>query len=183
MSWQVEMVEMLRIMINDFESPVKFSDTTLEKVIVTSAQYVITDVTFDFNQVYVPDIVTISITPDPTDRVAGTRDDDFINLTLLKAACFIDNCSAREAARKSGITIKEWATTIDTKGVFAAAAAILEKGWCKNYDEALYATAVGNSLLVGTGILGPFRQIYNAYSAAPGFSYSNSELFNPDSRR
>lgn len=173
MAWQNEMVEILRIMINDMCPTYKFSDLTLEKVIVASAQYVITEAdALSFNQDYIPDIMAVSITPDPTDRDGGTRDDDFINLTLLKAGCFIDNCNAREAARKGGISIREWNTSIDTKGLFAAANAIMQNGWCKNYGDTLYGLLSGNAS-VGVGIMGPFRTIYSAYNTSTGYGFSD----------
>ncbi len=180
MAWQSEMVSILRIMINDMCATYKFNDNTLQKVIVASAQYVITDAAaVNFSQIYIPDIQTVSITPDPTDRDGGTRDDDFVNLTLLKAGCFIDNCNMREAARKGGIAIKEWNTYADTKGVFQAALEVMKIGWCRNYDDTLFAVLVGNSN-VGRVVMGPFRTIYNSYNVGGG--YVGSEAIFDDRR-
>lgn len=179
MPWDTEMVTILRVMINDLDSPYKFTDTRLKQVIVAATQIVTTDASSKFSFEYVGDITALTITPDPTDRTGGTRDDDFVTLSLLKSACFIDNCNARDAARKGGISIREWNTSLDTKGLFAAAIALLQsdKGYCQQYDEAIFQYLASNSN-VGTGVFGPFRLIYNAYNASAGFTYSNNELFN-----
>lgn len=173
MAWETEIVELLRIMINDMDdSAYRYTDARLQKVIVGAAQMVITEVGNRFITTYTTDIMATSITPDPCDREVGTRDDDFINLTLLKAACFIDNCVARDAARKGGISIREWNTSLDTKGLFASALAILEKGWCKNYQESVFNFMIGNSD-VCRAVLSPFRTIYNS-----GYYYSGGDLVN-----
>jgi hypothetical protein len=176
MAWQTEMVEILRVMINDMDSPYKFSDNRLEKVIVAASSLVLNDTPGKFS--YISDITEISITPDPTDRTNNTRNDDFVTLTLLKSACFIDNCNVRDAARKGGISIREWNTSIDTRGIFASALSLLEsdKGWCQQYEDALFQFLAGNAS-VGVGVFGPFRLIYNAYNSSPGYHYSNNELF------
>lgn len=179
MAWNAEMVTILRVMINDLDTPYKFTDNRLEQVIVAATQIVNSDAAGKFSFEYIGDIINLTITPDPTDRTSGTRDDDYVTLTLLKAACFIDNCNARDAARKGGISIREWNTSLDTKGLFAAAIALLQsdKGYCQQYDEALFQYLASNSS-VGAGVFGPFRLIYNAYNASAGFTYSNNELFN-----
>jgi len=172
MAWETEMVELLRIMINDMDVPYKYTDTRLQKVIVSAMQTALFDADYKFITTYTPDILTLSITPDPCDRTTGFRDEALINLTLLKAGCFIDNCVARDAARKGGISIREWNTSLDTKGLFASAMAILEKGWCANYSETLFLYLSGNSA-AGAAVLGPFRTLRNAYSGG-GYPYDGS---------
>lgn len=178
MAWQDEMTMILRVMVNDLDTPYKYTDDRLETVIVAATGMVQFDASYKFTQNYIGDITVPSITPDPTDRVNNTRDDNFVTLTLLKSACFIDNSAAREAARKGGISIREWNTSIDTRGVFAAFQQILEgdEGWCKKYADSLFIYLAG--FTVGVGVFGPFRTIYNAYNASAGYSYSNNELFN-----
>lgn len=183
MAWDTEMVEILRVMINDLDTPYKFTDDRLEKVILSAATLVTNDASGYFNFDYIVDIVASSFTPDPTDRVGGTRDDNFITLILLKAACFIDSCNARDAARKGGISIREWNTSLDTKGLFAAAQAILDgkHGWCQQYQDALWGHLSGASSAVGAGVFGPFRVIYNAYSSNPSY-FNGGELFGGNRR-
>lgn len=184
MAWDVEMVEILRVMINDMVVPYKFSDERLKKVILASAQIVNTDAAGTFNQNYIADIVNISITPDPTDRDAGTRDDNYVTLTLIKSACFVDSSIARDAARKGGISIREWNTSIDTKGMFQSAFALLESkgGWCNQYAEGIFVHLTDSSSGIGVGVFGPFRLIYNAYNSSGGHMFSNNQLFS-DHRR
>lgn len=171
MAWETEMVEILRVMVNDLDKPFRYTDIRLQKLIVSASQMLQTDSKFGFKMTYVTDIVNLNITPDPTE----VRDDSFINLCLLKAGCFVDNCVAREAARKGGISIREWNTSLDTKGIFAAALAILEKGWCKNYQDSLYAYESGNSSMC-TAVLSPFRTIYNAFGTG-GYSYNDGTAY------
>lgn len=172
MAWETEMVEILRIMINDMDVPYRYSDVRLQKIIVAGAQTMMAEVGNRFITIYTTDIATPDITPDPCDRTSGARDEDFINLTLLKSACFIDNCVARDAARKGGVSIREWATSLDTKGLFTSAMSILQNGWCKTYEESMFQFLVGNSS-VCTAVLGPFRTYHSA-----GYYYGGGELVN-----
>lgn len=178
MAWQDEMVMILRVMVNDLDTPYKYTDARLQTVIVAASNMVEFDCASKFTQDYIGDITALSITPDPTDRVNNTRDDNFVTLTLLKSACFVDNAAAREAARKGGVSIREWNTSIDTRGIFNAFMTIFEsdKGWCEQYQESKFIYLAGQSM--GVGVFGPFRTIYNAYNASAGYSYSNNELFN-----
>lgn len=175
MTWETEMTELLRIMINDLDDTAyRYTDVRLQKVIVGAAQMMLTEIGNRFITTFTTDISIPDITPDPCDRINGVRDDNFINLTLLKAGCFIDSSSARDAARKAGVSVKEWGTSlnIDNKGLFSSALAVMEKGWCKNYEEASLQYIMGNNS-VCTAVLGPFRTIYNA-----GYFYGGGELVN-----
>ncbi len=184
MTWQDEMVTILRVMIDDLDVPYKYSDTRLQQVIVAATNIVLNDASYGFAYNYIPNIIDLTIIPDPTDRITPTRDDNFVTLTLLKSACFIDKSAAKDAARKGGVAIREWNTSIDTKGVFSAALALLQSpnGWCSQYDDALFIYLAGIASKAGVGIFGPFRTIYNAYNASGGYIYGNNELFN-DGRR
>jgi hypothetical protein len=183
MAWDSEMVTLLRVMVNDLDTPYKFTDNRIKQVLLSAAQFVITDASGKFLFDFQSNIEELELTPDPTDRSGGTRDDDFITLTLLKAGCIIDSCLARDAARKGGVSIREYNTSIDTRGIFNAFLALLEseKSYCSQYYEALLIYLAGNST-VGKGVFGPFRLIYNAYSST-GFNASpNNELFNNQRR-
>lgn len=173
MSWQTEMVTLLRVMIADWDVPYKYSDQRLELVIVSSAQMVMVDSRGKFSKSYISDFTIPTITPDPTDRINGTRDDSFINLTLIKSACFIDSAAAREASRRGGILLREFGSSIDTRGVVNNAILVWEQGWCKQYDKEIFSYLANNSSSCAA-ILSPFRILSNAYKNG---SFSN------DSRR
>jgi hypothetical protein len=182
MAWDTEMVTILRVMINDLDSPYKFTDTRLKQLILSSCQIVNSDAAGYFNFEYIPDIDGLDITPDPTDRDAGTRDDNYVTLSLLRAACFVDNCNAREAARKGGVSIREYNTSLDTTGLFRAALSLLEsdKSYCAQYQESVFLHMAGESSF-GKGVFGPFRLVYNAYNSN-GYSYGNTALFDTNRR-
>lgn len=174
MAWQDEMVDMLRVMLNDLDEPYTYTDQRLQKIICVSGSFVLTDAKGLFTQNFSCNSYTLTITPDPT--LPETRDDNFINLTLLKAGCFVDGGNARRASKK-GFSIREFGSSIDTRGVVSAALAILEKGWCKNYEESLFDYILGNANACSV-ILGPFRTVYNAYyGGGAGYNYGSSDPF------
>jgi len=180
MAWQTELVGILRVMIGDLETPYKYSDIRLQKTIIAGAQRVIGDISDTGGVAYVSSFEYISITPDPT---VSPKDDMFINLTLLASGCFVDQGAARVAARQGGFAFKEFASSLDLRGVVDAALKVLAVGWCKNYDATLFAYLAGNSS-VGAAVMGPFRTIYSAYAVggSGGYGFSETELFNPDRR-
>jgi hypothetical protein len=115
-----------------------------------------------FPTYYQINVAALSIIPDPT--IAPNRDDSFINLITLKAACIADGASARLAAQKS-VIMRDADKMIDLHYVSPAMLDIWKKGWCKNYDDARYEYLAGNVGSAGTAIIGPFRD----YAAAGGY--------------
>ena len=51
-------------------------------------------------------IENFTLSPDPTDRLAGSRNDNFVNLVVLKSACLLSMSELRSAANRS-IGIRE----------------------------------------------------------------------------
>ena len=157
MAWDTEMVTMLRYMIDDVDATQKYSDSRLQTLIVITATQVNYDVGA-FSQTYTYNIATPSISPDPTD--SSNRDDDFITLVTLKAACTISLSEFRDAARK-GISFKQGRSSIDTKGMVSGYKDLIDgpNSWCNMYKKALdeykigYAGASGGP---GRSIMGPF---------------------------
>lgn len=181
MAWQTELVGILRVMVGDLDTPYKYSDIRLQKTIIAGAQRVISDISgISTSNSYIASFDDITIIPDPT---ISPKDDEFINLVLLSSACFVDQGAARIAANKGGFSIREFASSLDLRGIVDAALKILAVGWCKNYDETLFAYLAGNSS-VGTAVMGPFRTIYSAYAVggSGGYGYSETEILNPDRR-
>ncbi len=168
MSWQTEMVEMLYIMVGDIEKAV-YSSTNLERVLVVSAQMVISELTF--SQEFETDIDALDITPDPTDRDGGTRDDSFINLTCIKAACIINR---GDAFKNAGASLKMrdiGGVSLDTSETFKAKFALLNKGgWCAVYAEEKFDYELGTARVAGAAIMSPFRTY--AHNCWPGNYYN-----------
>lgn len=153
MAWDDEMVTILRVMVNDLTS-VLYSDDTLSTVIVAAAQFVQQEMTF--SQTFVADITQPIITPDPTDRTHNTRDDNFINLTLLKAGAFIDQCEARTAAAQA-IEVRDGTSSISTRWAMEGKVTLARENWAEKYDEAKMQYQSALVGVAGAAILSPFR--------------------------
>lgn len=167
MAWQAELDILLRVLINDTETPQSFSNSRLEQVIVVAGRLVVQEL--DFSIAYSMDVVNISITPDPTDTVGSTRNDSFINLVCAKAACIVDRGSALKAASQA-IRVKDGASEVDLRDTFKAKLALLNKGWCAVYEDMKDEYIVSQTgVVVGAAILSPFR----AYADAYGQLWSN----------
>ena len=158
MSWQTEMVTMVRFIINDLDpTNLSYSDERLEQLIIVSAQFVVSEL--DFTQMFIPDLQSLTLTPDPTDRVGPppTRDDSFINLTLMKAACITDMSETKTAANQA-VQVRDGSSEVNLRWTAAARQALLEKGgWCQKYDDAKFQYQMGRTHNCGAAILGPFR--------------------------
>jgi hypothetical protein len=155
MSWQTEMVETLYIMVGDW-TKTTYSSTNLERVLVVAAQMVASEL--DFSQDFQSNIDSLDITPDPTDRVNNTRDDSFINLTCIKAACIINRGDAFKNAGDSLKVRDIGGISIDTTEVFKAKFNLLQKGgWCAIYAEEKFDYQLSSTIIAGAAIMSPFR--------------------------
>ena len=152
--WDTEMVSLLRTMISDWDEPFTYTDERLRRLILMSAQFVSSDVSF--TTTYTVSILEEILSPDLTDRDAGTRDDNFINLILLKSGCFIDQSEARTAASQA-ITIRDQGSMISlggSGGVLSGKLALWQKGYCLAYQDARLNYLRGNGA-VGIAVSGP----------------------------
>lgn len=110
MAWYDEMVPLLRVLINDYQSSTTYVQTDLEQLLVVAAYQVNHEVDFDTD--YTITISDSTISPDPT-----TGDDDvaFINLVTLKAAEIILQGEYKEAASNAiKITDGPSSVSVDT---------------------------------------------------------------------
>lgn len=153
MAWQDDMVEILRVMVNDMDEEA-YTAAKLERVLVVSAFQVLNEV--DFPQDFSVSISQTSISPDPT--VPAYRDNSFVNLTCLKAACVIDRGGAVTAAQRA-ISVRDGGSAVDLRGVFQGKLALLEKGWCAVYEDQKFEYLVGEGRVAGAVVMGPFRQV------------------------
>lgn len=150
MSWQTEITPIVRILIDDYAEPYTYTDSRLEEIIVIAAQMLITSI--DWDKTYTISIPDVSISPDPT---ANTKDNAFINLTSLKAACFILMSEAKTASRQ-GIKISDGPSSIDTTGRLQSALKTADT-MCKNFDMAKLEYMAGNSR-AGEAVLTPYTR-------------------------
>jgi len=166
MAWQDTMIPMLRTLVNDVDSTPTYSDGRMEQIIVTAAQFVTLEVTFD--NTYTIDIPAVSISPDPV----GVSDDPFINLVTLKAACITDLSTFRTKALQSGIKAKCGPATLETLKHLDGFKQLLEIGPCAAYETCKQNWVLGNGQLV-RAIMSPFvSNSFDPRSLHPGAAYS-----------
>lgn len=147
MTWQTEMVPLVRVLINDVATPATYSDARLEALIVSSAQMVCFGVDFDTD--YTISIVDGTISPDPT----TDRDDAFINLVSLYSAWIISLGEAKVGAAMS-IRVVDGPSTIDASQA-AKDKMSLAMNMKKYYELAKIQFLSGNSR-AGAAILTPY---------------------------
>ena len=150
MSWQGQMSTVLRHLINDVDSSsYTFSPNRIETTLLVAAQLITMNV--DFTNTYTINVETGALSPDPTD--AGTKDNPFITLTCLRAACIILGSEIRKESGNA-ISIKDGPSAIDLRGV-TQTLTVLYKDLCEKYEHSLLEYRAGNGI-VGQSILGPY---------------------------
>lgn len=145
MSWSVEMVRIVRGLINDFGSPPSYSDERLQELLCTGAVLVLSEVAF--STAYTVSLSNFTISPAPSSDI------DFQALVSLKTACIISMGEHRHAAMRS-ITIKDGPSQIDNRDV-AKHLLGLTKGVCDAYEKAKMNYLFGDGS-VGRAIVGPY---------------------------
>lgn len=150
--WQTELVRIIRHMINDLSDSPTYADSRLEELVLVSAQLVSQEV--DLIQTYVIDVDQLTLSPDPTDR--SNRDEAFINLICLKAACTLDMSEARSSSSQS-ISIRDGGSAIDLRGRVDSKIRLIDKGWCAMYKSAVTDQVFGSTQVPGAAIMTPFK--------------------------
>jgi hypothetical protein len=105
----------------------------------------------DFNNTYDINVETCLLSPDPTS--AATKDNPFITLSSLRAACIIIGSEIRSESGNA-ISIKDGPSAIDLRGV-TQTLTVLYKDLCQKYENLLLEYRAGNSV-AGHAILGPY---------------------------
>ncbi len=140
MSWQNELSLMLRYIIDDLDIGVTptYDDARLEQTLLIAAQLVTFEI--DFDQDYTIDADACLLTPDPT---AGTKDDGFINLVVMKAACMI-TASEFKTQSSVGIRVKDGPSDIDLRETIKGFQE-RNKRMCDDYEQLKIQYQSGNS--------------------------------------
>lgn len=150
MSWQGQMGTIVRHLINDLDSSnYKYSDERIETAILVASQLMIMNV--DFNNTYDINVEACKLSPDPTD--SDTKDNPFITLSCLRAACIIIGSEIRSESGNA-ISIKDGPSAIDLRGV-TQTLTVLYKDLCEKYEHLILEYRAGNSV-AGHAILGPY---------------------------
>ncbi len=150
MGWQDTTIIMLRILINDDDcANYEYSDNRLLTVLGLAAHYVNSEI--DFGTTYTVDVLTPSISPDPT----SIPDEDFLNFVVLKAACIIDRGNMRVAAMSAGVEARCGPAVMRTLRRMDAFKTLIDNGFCAAYEQLRleYKTGTGRSI---RAVLSPF---------------------------
>jgi len=150
MSWQNEMVRILRFLINDIDSST-YSDSRLEETLLVAAQLQYASI--DFDNTYSIDIDTLTLSPDPT--TLTTKDDWFINIVCVKAACIVLGSEAKTMAAQS-YKIKDGPSSIETGEAYRNTQ-MLYKDMCDKLAYMIVDYKAGNSV-AGHAVLTPYTQ-------------------------
>jgi hypothetical protein len=152
MAWETEMTLIVRTLINDLAEPPTYSDSRIQQVIVIAGTYVQEQA--NLPNYYEINVSAVTITPDPTTPV---RDDLFVGLTCLKAACILDQSTYRTKAALEGIRTALGSANLAISGNSAAYRYILEfpGGPCALYEQLLLDWNIGNATAVAA-VLSPF---------------------------
>lgn len=145
MAWDDVAVPIVRGLIFDMDEPYRYADARLEQLIVISGVLVIQEV--DFSVSYAIDIVSNSISPDPS------NDKDFIALVALKTACMISQGEHRDVA-KNAISVKDGPSTIDARETATHYGGLASTA-CEAYAKAKMSYQMGDGS-VGRAIVGPY---------------------------
>lgn len=152
MSWDVDLVMMLRTEIGDFDS-IAYTDNRLREVLAYAAYSVNQRATF--KNIYTIDVDTLSVSPDPYDG----KDYDFCVLTVYKAACTILTGEMRLAA-KYGVKIKDGPSSFDNTAGLGNSKDLM-KSMCDTYEYLLLTYQVSGG---SDGGGGPGQAILSPYS-------------------
>ena len=151
--WDKTMVTLLRVLIDDLDpADYTYDDCRLQQVLVVGAQYVNQEID-SFANTYTVDVNSPDISPDPT--VTESRDDAFTNLTVLKAACIVDQSLFRTRAMAAGIRARCGPAILETRNHLVGFSELLDKGPCAAYEKLKLEYQMGNAQAC-RAILSPF---------------------------
>jgi len=152
MTWDVDLVLMVRVLINDLGSTAK-TDAEIQRTLVASCILVSQDIELD--NTYVCDISAVTITPDPVVQGDGAAQ----ALFPLKAACIINQGDFKVAIGQ-GIKVRDGDSQIDTTAGFRGYRDILELGACASYESLRRSIEASNVTSRGAcgAVFSPFRK-------------------------
>ena len=172
MSWNLELPIIVRTLINDWADTPVYSDERIVQVLTVAAKYVQFDVVLDHE--YQINVINNTITPDPT--VDSDRDEIFVSLVALKAACIVDQSTFRTKAAMEGLRASLGPAAFSVGGSLAGWKEILEKGPCALYSDFVEHWDVANASSI-RAILSPFAgnkfdpSILGMYSSERGRTF------------
>jgi hypothetical protein len=140
MAWDDEMVLMLRHLLGDIgDTPLYADDRLAEMILVTAS---LMQGAVSWTRSYTVNIGNSVLSPDPTNP--ATRDQNFINLTTLKAALQLTISELREMTRQ-GISIKDGDNSISLQRS-PASLKLMKDSYQEQFDAAMYSLNSGEVL-------------------------------------
>jgi len=140
-SWSDYMIGVFRTYSNDWGTPQRNSDTAIKRKLVVAGsqlyQMALPIAPFDCAYTFTVDAGSgdaWDITPDP---IYGCKDDDYVNLWLLKSMCE-ESRQGMMSAASNGIKIKDGDSSIDTSASFGGYETLLDSkgGPCMAFKAA-----------------------------------------------
>lgn len=153
MALRTECVRLLRHLIDDLGSTPTYDDDRLFELLIVAAQFVNKEVSL--TTTYTIDLDELVLTPDPT--LSDSRDDSFINLMCLKAACIMDQAEVRKASGRAISVADSIGMKVDNRAGLEGRLALFKLGWCKAYEDAKVEYETDKLSVAGSAIMGPFR--------------------------
>jgi hypothetical protein len=150
MSWQDVGVKSLRVIIDDYEGPIKYDDSRLKRLLVVAAMQVMQEACSTIT--YVVDGMLNTITPEP--------DQSFTNLIVLKAVCLLAKADYNVSINKA-VMFKDGPSSMDGRAVADGKKFYLQD-CAANYTLALTQFSRGQAVQLGETITTPVRMI-NSY--------------------
>lgn len=166
MSWDTELVDKLRMIINDLDSSnYTWTDSQLKKFIIISASFLDSELsqwTTVTGGPYSFDYTNLTISPDPT---SSSTNDGFENLIVYRAAMIIAKSDLKKLSLTAGWKIVDDRSTLD--GTQALNYAKESVNYFENsFKDALKEFKIGNTT-VSEAILSP----YSPYMGSSYFGY------------
>ena len=155
MSWQNELVRIVRFLVNDLNAE-SYTDERLEETILVAAQLI--SCSMDFANTYTIDVDSLVLSPDPTST--NPKDDWFINVVVMKAACIILGSESKTLAAQS-YRITDGPATIDIQGAYKATKEMYDSCSLK-LEKMILDYRCGNSI-AGQAVLTPYTHEYGGY--------------------
>lgn len=152
--WNTEINTIVRHLIDDtdFNNP-RYPDERIEQTILVAAQLIQTEVAFE--NTYSINVERCELSPDPT--LLEDKDDGFMNLTALKAACIILGAEYR-AYGLSAVRIGDGPSSVDMTSAASHIKSLYEGAMKRLEDYKMtYASSVGSR---GKAILGPYGSFH-----------------------
>jgi hypothetical protein len=169
MTWQIDMVLMVRSLIGDLDAT-KYTDERIKQLTCVGAYNVNT--TADFTNTYTITIGSKTISPDPIDAA----DLDFVLLTAYKTAVIILGSEVKTESGNS-ISIKDGPSAIDLRGV-ASSLNTLYKDLSQKYEEMMNMYQANQSANNGQAILTPYSPASDFVNWHSYLDYRSNNMIN-----